>query len=524
MAESRKPQPLASEALEIDVEPYPKPGRVLMGKYRLDQQIGAGGMGAVFLAENVDISRKVAVKVLQKSYLANPEMFARFKQEARAASAIRHRSICDVLDMGETEDGVAFIVMEYLQGETLKARIGRRKQLDLGHASWIISELLDVVSAAHEQRVIHRDLKPDNVFLVERPVKAVKVLDFGLSKFRDGNLTRTGRIFGTPSYMSPEQAQSTKTVGPAADLYSVGAIFFHALTGRTPFVGGSQTEILGQLLSQPVPRVRTLRKDIPEAVAKIIDGLLIKDPEKRPSDARLVREELLEATRGLPKDDPLEAPLSPPVAPSGRAPAVRPATRPDTPAQLKGEKHESGETQTKLEEWDSDAALEKKRTIQERTTEKSAEALEKPKERKKAPREKAPRDQQSAGKSSVLLSPQVMIGLTAVGVLVLGFGLYRSTRPAEHAASAAQSEGSQELRVDPPLAGTRWTFARHGQKSGAVVSLQGAWGDRETVKITAEGYKEETSEFSLESHEPIVIRLEKLDPPAATPKKKPPKR
>jgi serine/threonine-protein kinase len=278
-------------------EPYPKVGAVLAERYRLERLLGTGGMGAVFLAENTTIGRKVAIKVLRRAYVENAEMIARFRQEGLASSTIRHRGVVDVLDMGTADTDTAFIVMELLQGETLRARVAREGPLPLAAGCAIVSEVLDVVAAAHEQGVIHRDLKPENIFLVDRPVPGVKVLDFGLSKFPHGDLTEAGRIFGTPQFMAPEQAQNTKRVGPAADLYATGGILFHALTGRPPFMGETPAAVVAQLLRDSPPLLRTLRKDVPEDLERLVASLLAREPERRPSSARAAREALLDLTR-----------------------------------------------------------------------------------------------------------------------------------------------------------------------------------------------------------------------------------
>ena len=210
-----------------------KPGDLLAGKYRIERLLGRGGMGAVYLAENTALGRRVAIKVVRTDKGEDgpdPELLARFRGEARAAAAIGHPGIIDVLDLGTTEDGTDFIVMEHLEGESLRDRLDRNIRLGLADVTQIGGELLDALAAAHDAGVVHRDLKPDNIFLVARPVPVTKILDFGISKLsraEDASLTTTGRIMGTPHYMSPEQGRGAR-VGPPSDVYAAGAVLYRA--------------------------------------------------------------------------------------------------------------------------------------------------------------------------------------------------------------------------------------------------------------------------------------------------------
>lgn len=273
-------------------------GSTLGGKYRLERMLGQGGMGAVYEAVNLDIGRRVAVKVLLDQFANDPDILARFRTEARAATAIGHPGIVEIIDLGATPNGGAFLVMELLEGETLGARLRTAGRLDLASAGWIVAALLDAIDAAHRKGVVHRDLKPDNVFLVAKPAPGVKVLDFGISKFRPPGevaLTRTGVVMGTPAYMSPEQARGAKNVGPEADLYSVGAIFYEALAGSPAFPGESYNEILVKVLTEPHRPLGELGLQVPGAIAELIDALLAKDPAGRLREAASARARLLEA-------------------------------------------------------------------------------------------------------------------------------------------------------------------------------------------------------------------------------------
>ncbi len=328
-------------------DPGPLPlGALLGNKYRLDRLLGRGGMGAVYQAENVDIGRRVAVKVLLPEVAADADALTRFRTEARAAAAIGHPGIAEVIDFGTTPEGGAYLVMEYLEGETLGARLRRAGPLDVETVGWLADELLAAVAAAHGKGVIHRDLKPDNVFLAEQPVRAVKLLDFGISKFHHAgqpHLTRTGTVMGTPAYMSPEQARGAKDVGPQSDLYSVGAILFEALTGAPAFPGESYNEILAKVLTEPHPSLRQARPDAPPALVAAVDRLLAKPIADRPADAQEARTLLGQAMKGGGMSGALGAPTlrpgslppaesAPAFAPTARTPAARLPDAPPPPA------------------------------------------------------------------------------------------------------------------------------------------------------------------------------------------------
>jgi serine/threonine-protein kinase len=264
-------------------------GQVLGGKYRVEKLLGQGGMGSVYLAENPDIGRKVAIKLLRAQYADDPETLTRFKNEARAAAAIGHPGIVEVLDMGTTEDGSPYIVMERLVGETLRERLQRERTLPPLEAGVLVARVLDILAAAHDKGVIHRDLKPDNLFLQSDPVGGLKILDFGISKFKamgDVQVTRTNTVMGTPLYMSPEQAKGAKDVNFPSDLYSMGAILYEAMSGQPPFPGESYNEVLARVLTEPLRPLHALRPDIPPDLAAALYKLLEKEPHARFSNAR----------------------------------------------------------------------------------------------------------------------------------------------------------------------------------------------------------------------------------------------
>jgi serine/threonine-protein kinase len=288
----------------MSATPELAPGSLLGGKYRIEKLLGEGGMGAVYLAENLDIGRKVAIKVLHANLAKDEQLLVRFRQEARATAAIGHPGIVDVLDMGTTENGAAFIVMERLEGETLGDRLDRVGRLSVPEAARILGEILDALAAAHGKGIVHRDLKPDNVFLTER---GSKILDFGISKLQTAEevrLTRTGVVMGTPLYMSPEQARGAKDLGPASDLYSIGAILYHALTGAPPFRGDSYNEVLAQVLTDAPQPLAKRRSEVPVALSALCDSLLAKTASGRPPNAHAARAALRRASEGAPAEAP----------------------------------------------------------------------------------------------------------------------------------------------------------------------------------------------------------------------------
>lgn len=235
-------------------------GLILDGKYKLIEKLGEGGMGTVYLGMHQYIGKKVAVKFLHREYAANQEVLARFYREARAATEIGHRSIIEVHDMGISPQGEPYLVMEYLEGESLGAVLRRRGPLDLATACGVMEQVLLALQAAHDKGIVHRDLKPENIFFTIRPGEPplVKLIDFGISKMAresiDTKLTQTGSLLGTPSYMSPEQARGDNEIDNRSDLYSIGVVLYQILTGRLPFEGANYNKLLIKVLTEnPLP-------------------------------------------------------------------------------------------------------------------------------------------------------------------------------------------------------------------------------------------------------------------------------
>jgi serine/threonine protein kinase/HEAT repeat protein len=262
-------------------------GQELKG-YTVRRKLAEGGMGVVYEAERGQIGRIAAIKVLKLEFCRSEAVIERFYQEARAVNAIRHENIVDIYDFGRDPDGRVFFVMEYLEGEPLSARL-RRGKLSWSEAFPILEQILRALKAAHDKGFIHRDLKPDNIWLrqVEGKVQ-VKLLDFGIAKLvgtespRD-KLTQTGAVIGTPHYMSPEQINGSKDVDQRTDIYALGVVIYEMFTGVTPFSGNTlQAVMTGHLFTEP-PRLADLPADlgVPEPIAEIVDRMLVKDPAGR---------------------------------------------------------------------------------------------------------------------------------------------------------------------------------------------------------------------------------------------------
>jgi serine/threonine protein kinase/WD40 repeat protein len=268
-----------------------------LGIYRVLRVLGAGGMGVVFAAEDTQLRRQVAVKVLKGSLAKEPVHRERFLREARAAAALAHDHIITVHHVGE-ENGVPYLVMPLLQGESLQARLTRPERVPLPEVLRIGREMAEGLAVAHEHGLIHRDVKPDNVWL-EAGTGRVKILDFGLAHAEkiDERLTQKGTIVGTPSFMAPEQARGT-TVDARCDLYSLGVVLYYLCTGRLPFPQKELITLLAAVALDPPPPVREINPDVPPALADLIMQLLAKQPAERPASARAVVEALRAIERG----------------------------------------------------------------------------------------------------------------------------------------------------------------------------------------------------------------------------------
>src|SRR5205823_144445 len=311
--------PLQADATLADVPLDPLLGRVFDGKYRLDDRLGGGGMGTVYRATHLLIDRPVALKVLSQRFVGDQTAQQRFRREARAAARMQHPNAVTVTDFGATDDGYLYIVMELLEGRTLRDLLAHEAPLDPARAVSFMLQACAAVGAAHEAGLIHRDLKPANIFIEQRPnfPAVVKVLDFGVAKFAveehddDYNtLTQVGAIIGTPRYMSPEQCAGTASLTSAADVYSLGIILYEMLTGVTPFSGDTPLALALKQVSE-VPRPpREIVPSVPEALERVVLHALAKNPSDRPQDANELRRELhaTAETLGLEHAEPSHSP------------------------------------------------------------------------------------------------------------------------------------------------------------------------------------------------------------------------
>jgi serine/threonine-protein kinase len=260
------------------------------GNYQAVSLLGEGGMGEVYLAEHPGIGRQVAIKVLRSELGHDASVLARFVNEARAANSIRHPNIIEILDSGVTDNGISYLVMELLQGESLTARIRRLGRLPSQEAVVLANQTASALGAAHAKGIVHRDLKPDNLFVVPEPTNPgsehIKVLDFGIAKLQSNVnsqhvKTRTGSLMGTPIYMSPEQCLGTKDIDWRSDIYSLGAILYEMLTGQPPFVSEGFGALLNMHMNQaPVPP-RKLEPSVSPGLDEAVLKMLAKKPEDR---------------------------------------------------------------------------------------------------------------------------------------------------------------------------------------------------------------------------------------------------
>jgi serine/threonine protein kinase len=270
--------------METDTDELPEGARIA-GRYRVVRKLGMGGMGSVYEAVQESLGRRVALKVLHPTFAHNAELIARFHREAQAAAQLGHPNIVSVTDFGAGAEAV-FLVMELLSGASLATVITREGWLAPGRAAWIATQALSALARAHAAGIVHRDMKPDNLFLTEvsgvRDV--VKVLDFGIARFIEegpnSKLTSAGAVLGTPSYMAPEQAKG-RPVDARADVYAVGVMLYEMLTGRLPFQATNYHALLFAILEETPPSIHAARGDVPAGLVAVVERAMARDADAR---------------------------------------------------------------------------------------------------------------------------------------------------------------------------------------------------------------------------------------------------
>src|ERR671918_1622258 len=266
------------------------------GRYRILRKLGSGGMANVYLAEDEDLGRRVAIKILNERYANDESFIERFRREAKSAAGLSHPNIVSIYDRGEAE-GTYYIAMEVIEGRSLKELILTRGPLAIGLAIAYARQILDALRFAHRHGIIHRDIKPHNILI--GPENRLKVTDFGIARYGPSQMTEAGSIMGTAQYLSPEQARGAP-VTASSDLYSVGIVLYEMLTGRVPFTGDSAIEIAMKHLNDWPKPPSKLRPEIPEEIDHIVLRALAKAPEDRYQSAEEFIEDLERVEAGLP--------------------------------------------------------------------------------------------------------------------------------------------------------------------------------------------------------------------------------
>ncbi|HJQ75176.1 MAG TPA: protein kinase, partial [Gaiellaceae bacterium] len=302
----------------------PQPGDLIAGRYELEELVGTGGMSGVFRARDVQLDRRVAIKILHERYAGDPEYLERFRREARAVARLSHPNIVTVIDRGD-DNGRQYIVFEHVEGENLKELVQRTGRLPVHRALELALAVAEGLAFAHEHGLVHRDVKPQNVLLSREG--EVKVTDFGIARSLDveHGVTQTGTVLGTSEYLAPEQA-SGKPVSPATDVYSLGVVLWELLAGDVPFVGENFVAVALRHVNEPAPSLLERRPDVSPRLAAAVDRALAKDPARRfPSMAAFageLRACLAEADGETPAPDDVAHTL---VTRGAPVPARRPA-------------------------------------------------------------------------------------------------------------------------------------------------------------------------------------------------------
>jgi serine/threonine-protein kinase len=452
------------------------------GRYSIARLIGSGGMGSVYEAQHTDLKKRVAIKILHPTYAANEEIQTRFLREGEAASRIRHAHVVDMTDFGVT-DGTPFLVMEYLEGESLAARIKREPLLTPTEVADVMVPVCAAVGAAHDEGVIHRDLKPENIFLSRsRQGEMVpKVVDFGVCKLNDqgvvNSLTATNSLIGSPAYMSPEQIRSNKNTTPSVDQYALGVIMYECLAGRKPFVAESLFEIMGLIVQGDCPPPSELRPELPKDLEAVVLRAMHKDSAARFESVHKLGAALVPFAS--PRTQALWAStfgLTPVarITPSPEPPAASPV--PPVPAATRGASERDGASGTLAQ---------------------SARAI----------------DAVPVAPPARGTSRNLWIGLAVLGA-ALGVGGMLMAHRAQDGTPVAATRGATAT------AGDRFRAHVEVQPASARIELDGAAagtgtfertftrdGQAHTLRFSADGYREQTVRFQDQAP-PATVRLE----------------
>ena len=326
-------------------------GSIVAERYHILRKLGEGGMGTVYLAEHVKMGRKAALKVMNPGMNSDPDAIARFNREAANASRLNHPNVCAIYDFGETPDGLIYLAMEFIEGESLTSLIAKNGYLPAPRAAAIIHQAADALSAAHDQGIVHRDLKPYNIMIAKGRDggDVVKVVDFGIAKASSSDaqrVTKTGLVVGTPEYMSPEQLAGDKLDG-RSDIYSLGLVAFNALTGLLPFASESAQETMIMRLTDRPKTMAEVRPDVdwPSALQAVMDKVLQRDVNERYQKSAEFGRDMVKAVEKMPAAVAAAASTVVIGAPAGRVPPTRQAqagakatiVAPGTPAAKTGQ-------------------------------------------------------------------------------------------------------------------------------------------------------------------------------------------
>lgn len=289
-------------------------GDIIDGKYKIVRLIGEGGMGVVYEGENLRIHRRVAIKILHANVAQSKDAVQRFEREAQAAGRIGSDHIVEVLDLGELPGGDRYMVMEFLEGQSLAERIQKQGALSPQKCATIMVGMLEGLRAAHDAGIVHRDLKPDNVFLLTHrsgQPDFVKILDFGISKFStlggEFSMTQTGAVMGTPYYLSPEQAKGERNVDALSDLYAAGVILWESVAGKVPFDGETFNELLFKIVLEPVPDLGVLQPNLDPHFVSLVQKAMARDRQLRFQSATDMQTALVQWLEGQPLSSDLAA-------------------------------------------------------------------------------------------------------------------------------------------------------------------------------------------------------------------------